>query len=183
MAEANKVLRLNLGCGLNKMVGFVNVDKYGKPDQFWDLDITPYPWADDSIDEIVLNHVLEHIGPWWDAFCECARILKPGGQLSINVPDASSDSAWTYRDHLHVFSPLSFHGIQGLTSGTNTWAITEEGTVPLRVMSYHKVPFSPYQWMIRWAPWLLKFCADHLRNFIWEQRFVFRKIGEWNEDQ
>lgn len=181
MGTTDKPLRLNLGCGTNKLKGFVNVDAYGDPDGLWDLNVVPYPWLSNSADEIVMNHVLEHVEEWWECFRECARILKPGGILVINVPDASSDSAMTYRDHLHVFSPLSFHGIMGLDSGTNTWAAEEEESVPLKVESYNRVPFNQYQWMIKWAPWLMKFCADHMRNFIWEQRFVFRKIGERDE--
>jgi len=180
MGIVNQPLRLNLGCGTNKLDGFWNVDAYGNPDQHWDLEVLPYPWADNCADEIVMNHVLEHIDGWWDAFCECARVLKPGGSLYINVPDASSDSAMTYRDHLTVFSPLSFHGIVGYSSGTNTWAESIEQTVPLRMVDYRQVPFTQYNWMLR-VPRVLAFCAKHMRNFIWEQRFTFRKIGDGNE--
>jgi ubiquinone/menaquinone biosynthesis C-methylase UbiE len=160
--------------------GFLNVDAYGKPDYAWDLEEFPYPWEDNSADEIVMNHVLEHIQPWWEAFNECVRILKPGGCLYINVPDASSDSAMTYRDHHHVFSPLSFHGIVGYSSGTNTWAESIEHSVPVVMEDYRQVPFKQYNWMIR-VPRLMVFCAKHMRNFVWEQRFTFRKIGEENE--
>lgn len=170
---------LNLGAGLNPLPKpFINVDAYGTPDVRWDLNVTPYPWEDNSVDGIEMWHVLEHLDDWWAVFCECARILKVGGYLHIRVPDESSKTALTYRDHNHVFSLASFHGIAGRTSGTNAWAITEEGKVPLALVEYYQVPYTDYQWMIKWCPRILKFCADHLRNFIHEQRFIFRKIGD-----
>lgn len=170
-------LLLNLGAGSNRLPGHLSVDFYGEPDVRVDLNAFPYPWPDNSVDGIEMWHVLEHIPQWWGAFNECARILKPGGYLRINVPDESSASALTYRDHFHVFSLRSFHGIQGARHGTNEWAKSEENSVPLVLTSYYQVPHKQYEWMIRWCPRVLKFCADHLRNFIHEQRFEFRKIG------
>lgn len=168
---------LNLGCGTNHLIGYVNVDAYGSPDVVWDLNMFPYPWADNSVDGIEMWHVLEHIPNWWSAFTECARILKPGGYFQVRVPDESSATALTYRDHLHVFSLRSFHGIRGAQSGTNSWAATEAESVPLMLREYYQVPFTEYQWMAKWCPRVLRFCANHLRNFIWEQRFIFVKVG------
>jgi hypothetical protein len=54
-------LRLNLGCGAKKLSGFVNVDKFGEPDLKYDLEVFPWPWDNNSVVEILLNHVLE---PW-----------------------------------------------------------------------------------------------------------------------
>lgn len=166
---------LNLGCGTTRLDGYVNVDAYGEPDLVWDLNEFPYPWADNSVDGIVMLHVLEHVDKWWECFTECARIMKPGGALQINVPDESSATALTYRDHLHVFNRASFHGIRGRNSGTNAWAIETEETIPLVMERYYQVPFKQYEWMTRF-PWLLRFCAEHMRNFIWEQQFHFRKV-------
>lgn len=171
--------RLNLGCGTKKFVGeeWINVDAYSacNPDYIWDLNKTPFPWESNSIDHIYMSHILEHIPNWWDAFLECARILKSGGTLEIRVPDESSATALTYRDHYHVFSLVSFHGCIGMKPGTNAWAMTEKDSVPLKMESWQRVPFEKYAWMMK-LPWLMSFCADHLRNFIHEQVFVFRKL-------
>jgi len=162
------------------MRGWVNVDAFDNcgPDVVWDLNITPYPWPDNSVDEIAMYHVLEHTEEWWDVICECARILKPGGTMEVRVPDESSTSALCYRDHHHVFSLHSFHGIMDRSGwGTNAWAHLENETVPLVLYKYRKVPHKQYFWMTRWGlRWLLAFCAEHMRNFIHEQRFYFRKI-------
>ena len=166
---------LNIGCGKNTLPPpWINVDAYGDPDVKHDLNIIPWHFAEDqSVDQIAAWHIFEHLEQWWDAFKECARILKPGGTLEIRVPDESSASALTYRDHLHVFSPLSFNDLVGTRSGTNAWA-AEQKRLPLKMVGYQQVPFKEYQWMFHF-PWLLRFCSRHMRNFIWEQRFIFQK--------
>lgn len=169
---------LNIGCGTDKIKDMVNVDAYGDPDVRWDLNKTPWPWADNSVDGVLAKHVFEHLENWWGAFQECGRILKPGGQLDIRVPDESSSSALTFRDHLRVFGPNSFCGIIGTNRWTNAWAMEPSNFVPFKLVNYQRVPFPQYAWMTRWPfHWLMKFCADHLRNFIWEQRLTFIKIG------
>lgn len=176
---------LNLGCGYQKMIGVVNVDAHRlcNPDVMHDLNNFPYPWEDGSIDKIYVHHVFEHLVDWWSSFKECARILRVGGKIEIRVPDVSSDTALTYRDHFHVFSPVSFHGTHhsngnAYGAGTNAGADMETGSVPLQLLQYNQVPFKRYEWMIKWCPGVLKFCAKHLRNFIHEQFFMFQKIEE-----
>jgi SAM-dependent methyltransferase len=170
-------IRLNLGCGFNKWPGWVNVDAYDicEPDVVHDLEVVPFPWGNDSVDEIQAWHIFEHLRDWWPAFTECARILKPGGRLEIRTPHESSRTALTYRDHHHVFSLVSFHGIQDRPAGTNAWARTESHSIPLCLIEYFEVPHKPYNWMTRF-PRILRFCSEHLRNFIHESRFVFVKL-------
>ena len=181
---SNEVI-LNLGCGFKKMVGMVNVDAFDicQPDVVHDLNAFPYPWESNSVDGIAMHHTLEHLEDYWAVITECARILKVGGWLEVRVPDESSATAATYRDHLHVFSLASFHGIMERTGwGTNAWAAMENETVPLYMEKYNQVPFDQYNWMTRTGfRWLLVFCAKHMRNFIWEQRFLFRKVGDRDE--
>ena len=178
-------VKLNLGCGFTKRIGWINVDKYDncEPDVVHDLNVFPYPWDDNSVDAIEMFHVLEHLEDWWGALGECARILRPGGSIEIRVPDASSDDALCCRDHNHVFSPTSFSGIRGMVvRRTNAEAMLSDNALPLNMVGFYRVPQPQYWWMSRWPfKWLLKFCANHLRNFIWEQQFIFEKIGDKNE--
>jgi predicted SAM-dependent methyltransferase len=82
---------VNLGCGGNILKGFVNVD-YGwrKGVVCWDMR-KPLPFASDSVSGIFCEHALEHF-EWKDALYsvlpEMFRILKPGGNVRIAVPDA-----------------------------------------------------------------------------------------------
>lgn len=96
-AENAARLKLNLGCGNRKMPGFVNVDCVDvcQPDLVVNLEAAPWPWQDDSVDEIKLIHVLEHLGQQTDCFLaivkEMWRVCCDGASIQIVVPHPRSD--------------------------------------------------------------------------------------------
>lgn len=103
---------LNLGCGPTRIPGSVGVDSVaiqGFVDVVHDLDAVPYPFEDNSIDEIHLYHVLEHLHDPLRKIEEMSRILKPGGVLHIRVPHFSSRGAFTDITHLRPFGYESFN--------------------------------------------------------------------------
>ena len=83
-------MKLNLGCGPPKLPGYLNVDRYGEPDLRLDLEQFPWPWASDSVDEVLASHVLEHLGTTPDAFIgvmkELYRVCRNGAEVRIAVP-------------------------------------------------------------------------------------------------
>lgn len=89
-------VRLNLGCGDKILPGYVNVDvvesRAGKrPDVICDLHrLTPF--ADDSTDEVMAIHVVEHFWRWEveDILREWVRVLKPGGRMVLECPNLTS---------------------------------------------------------------------------------------------
>jgi predicted SAM-dependent methyltransferase len=86
-----KNMKLNLGCGLDKKQGYINIDirKEVKPDLIWNLENIPYPFESNSIEEIIAKDVLEHF-PFRkveNILKEWFRILKPQGKLYIQTPD------------------------------------------------------------------------------------------------
>ena len=89
-SETGTGLKLHLGCGGQNWEGFVDIDQYPafdcKPDVV--SDITDLPYKEDTVDEIWLIHVFEHIFycDADDAIASWYRILKPGGKLVIEVP-------------------------------------------------------------------------------------------------
>ena len=86
-------MKLSLGSGRTRKEGFTNVDALnwgGNTDIKHDLTKIPFPFSDESIDEIRSAEFLEHIS-FRDTkkfLQECWRILKPEGKLTIQVPDA-----------------------------------------------------------------------------------------------
>lgn len=85
-------MRLNLACGDNKISGYLNIDGEisVKPDVVINLK-RPLPFADESIDEIVLFHAIEHIEESYHVLvlCEFWRILKPNAELYVSYPEFS----------------------------------------------------------------------------------------------
>lgn len=83
-------MKLNLGCGANKLPGFINIDsvKAFEPDFLHDVS-QPLPYEDLSVDEIIADGLLEHFDKYvrFVVFYEWARVLKVGGVINLSVPN------------------------------------------------------------------------------------------------
>ena len=82
-------MRYHLGCGLNYLKGYVNVDIDEKvnPDVIADVRIIPWIWAKPkNAEEIRMNNLAEHLTPFIEVIQECHLVLKNGGILWIKVP-------------------------------------------------------------------------------------------------
>ena len=80
---------LNAGCGPNIAPGFMNLDYYWRPGILcWDL-TQALPFEDSSLKGIYCEHCLEHLTyeDAGQALREFRRVLIPGGQLRVVVPD------------------------------------------------------------------------------------------------
>ncbi|MBW2411982.1 MAG: hypothetical protein JRF72_19470 [Deltaproteobacteria bacterium] len=102
-------IKLNLGCGQNHKAGYVNVDRYGQPDICHDLETFPWPWAENSVGEVVLNHVLEHLGESRSIYLkiiqEIYRICKHGAAVHVAVPHPRSDDFINDPTHVRIVTP------------------------------------------------------------------------------
>lgn len=144
-------LRLNLGCGDKIMPGWVNVDSVPdcNPDMVVDLEQFPWPWPDNSVEEILLSHVLEHLDEQRDVYLgiikEMYRVCRHGAKIHIMVPHPRHDHfLW---DPTHV-RPILVEGLQMFDQAlnrqwiANKWANTPLGTylgVDFRIASHQFV--------------------------------------------
>ncbi len=71
----------DLGCGLNKLPGAVGVDIRPGPevDVIHDLNVYPWPFADNEFDFVHASNILEHLDDVVQAVEEIHRITRPGG--------------------------------------------------------------------------------------------------------
>ena len=91
----------------------LDIDPNCKPDVVHDLNVLPYPFEDNTFDEIHAYEVLEHCGRQGDyrfffaQFSEFHRILKPNGRLLACCP--TFNSIWAFSDpgHTRIISPAS----------------------------------------------------------------------------
>jgi predicted SAM-dependent methyltransferase len=83
--------KLHVGCGSRRLPGWINLDMNPKGDFTLDLR-EGLPFADASVERIYSEHALEHFRREDDApflLAECHRVLEPGGEIRITVPDAA----------------------------------------------------------------------------------------------
>ena len=128
-AKGPKTLKLDLGCGQNPKEDFEGVDLYGdKAKHKVDLFKFPWPFADNSVDEIHASHFLEHIPSrevelrdlsgkdqsylgqdMLFAFMdECYRIMKTDAWMHIVVPSGRSNRAFWDPTHRRFFMQETF---------------------------------------------------------------------------
>ena len=136
-------MKLNLGSGSKILKGYVNVDKfqYYNPDVIHDLEKFPYPFKDSSVDEILLSHVLEHIGQNPDIFNniikEFYRICKNNAIIDIRVPHPRHEDFIS--DPTHV-RPITILGLQLYDKNLNEkWETMNAANTPLALI--HGVNF------------------------------------------
>jgi SAM-dependent methyltransferase len=97
--------KLNVGCGRNTLAGWINLDFAPLPgvDLVADLEkcaTQPLPLPNDSIGEILLSHVLEHIRQPLPLMQELWRVALPDAKMIVRTPYGSSDDA--FEDPTHV---------------------------------------------------------------------------------
>ena len=110
--------RVNLGCGNDLREGYINVDSSPavNPDKVWNLEETPLPFEDDSIDEIVANHVMEHIHNFIPLMHDIHRCCKPNATIRIRTPFYASWGQFNDPTHVRFFTPFTFNYFNAWTN-------------------------------------------------------------------
>ena len=103
--------RLNLGCGTRKREGYLNVDKMAQcaPDLVLDIEQVPWPWPDNSVEDVLLIHVLEHVGREADIYLgvmkELWRVCRHDALIHIIVPHPRHDHFLGDPTHVRAIIP------------------------------------------------------------------------------
>lgn len=105
--SARKVL--DVGCGKNKLPGAIGLDSNPRSDAdvIHDLGTLPYPFADSEFDEVVCNHVIEHVPDVMAFVSELHRITKNGGRIRILTPHYTNPDWATDPTHRNQFNSYS----------------------------------------------------------------------------
>lgn len=157
---------LNVGCDTSyyPAPNVVNLDSHEGEgiNLVHDLTVLPLPFADETFDGILANHVLEHIPNWGKTFADLFRILKVGGVLEVWVPADGSSLQLGSFTHINVINRLSFHSsyFQGNVNMSGPFHVLYES----KLLKW--LPSAVTNWMV-----------EHLRNMAMETRFLFTKTG------
>jgi SAM-dependent methyltransferase len=102
----SETIKVHLGCGTHYLPGWINCDVVPdmRADKYFDLETFPWPFPDNSVDEIFMDQVLEHLSDTMKVMAEIYRILKPGGIARIIVPYAKTDGAFQDPTHKRFFT-------------------------------------------------------------------------------
>lgn len=106
-------MKLHLGCGNDKLVGYINCDisENVNPDLILDLEKS-LPFNNFTIDEILANHVLEHINKFIPLMHEFWRISKKDSKLIFRTPFYSYWGQFNDPTHVRFFTPWTFNYFQ-----------------------------------------------------------------------
>lgn len=165
---------LDVGCGQNKYPGAIGIDilENTQADVICDLNHFPYPFLDNTFDEIRVIHVIEHLQDVVRAMEEFHRLGKPGARVLIVTPHYSDFSSFcdpTHRWHLSSYSFRYFgprHGGFGYYSS----ARFREILVRVRLLSL-------------WRYFGLEFLVNRFERFrrFWEHYLCFVVRGKYIE--
>ena len=105
--------KLNVGCGRNIQEGWINLDSAALPgvDLVCDLEsvrASPIALPDESVEQFLISHVIEHIRDSLGLMQELWRLAKPDAIAVIRVPHGGSDDAWEDPTHVRAYFPGSF---------------------------------------------------------------------------
>lgn len=106
-----KKIRLDLACGSHKRKGFTGVDvtKQGtKADLEHDLETYPWPFRDNTVEEVFCSHFIEHVSDLVAFINELWRVLKPGGRVQFVAPYYTSVRAFQDPTHKRFISEQLF---------------------------------------------------------------------------
>lgn len=109
------MVKLNLGSGKQFKEGYINVDINPdiEPDIVHDLNKFPYPFGDQTVDVVILSHLLEHLDSVTAVLEELHRIVKKDGKIVVVCPYFRS--IWAHLDptHKHFFTvdTLSYYDV------------------------------------------------------------------------
>ncbi len=153
-------MKLNLGCGSNHLTGWLNIDKYEQahPDCVMDLEVLPWPLPDACADEVLLKHVLEHVGRDSDTFLgimrELYRVCAPGAAVRILVPHPRHQDFLQDPTHVRPIVPEMF--LHWSLQTNREWQAKGLPGTPLAI--YQRVDFRIVSVTLRldalWQRWL-----------------------------
>ena len=143
---SGSVRRLNVGCGHDVRAGWTNLDQARLPgvDVVHDLDLAPFPFPDQSFDEIDCQDVLEHLD-LVPTMRELHRILVAGGRLHIRSPHFTSFVYWADPTHRRALSiaTLGFF-VPGHSRERDYYFDFTFSAIERSVISFHKTPRQPW---------------------------------------
>jgi len=101
---------MNMGSGPDQRPGYLNVDRLplSGVDVVCDFSHRPFPFKDNSFDEVYMSHILEHLPDTMATMEEVHRIAKPSATVIVKVPHYKHSNAYKDPTHVRFFTEETF---------------------------------------------------------------------------
>lgn len=163
---------LHLGCGKKKYPGAFGVDAgaHAAADLQWNLDQRPWPLPDDTFSLVYMVSILEHVEDVIGVMEEVHRVGRPGAEVRIYAPFASSHHLWTDPTHRRGFTANSFKYFDDQFAA----GAFEYSTARFEVADVEYNKYEDWMWVYRpkrLDRWLLRLANRH--KMLYEKRFMY----------
>jgi predicted SAM-dependent methyltransferase len=128
-------LKLNIGSGVDKLDGYINIDKYDSSADA-NFDIFHLPFANNSIAQIVAYQVFEHLSRKEGALAlaEWHRVLKPNGNVVMTIPSIEDVCKKVLEDPNNEWMLAHMFGNQDHEGQFHKWGYTPKSI--FRVLAF-----------------------------------------------
>lgn len=176
--------RLNVGCGNDILHGYLNLDVAQLPgvDVVHDLTVFPWPFADNSFEEIRIINVLEHLPDTIKAMEELWRISRVGAKIFIRVPYWNCWQSIGDPTHLKKFHQKTLDCFDPLTMQCRERPYYTDARFNIDYI-YYWIPLLPVEYGRGWikvanrpAKVFMSILSTYLCNVIWALEFELTKL-------
>lgn len=104
-------MKINIGGGLKRFDGYVNLDSdiLCKPEFLVDISKDKLPFEDNSVSDVMAHHILEHIGDgFFHLIKELYRVCEDGAIIDVEVPHHRHDEMFGDPTHCRFFTVDTF---------------------------------------------------------------------------
>lgn len=143
---------LDLGCGTRKRPGAIGLDinPLSNADVIHDLASFPYPFGDNSFEEIYVDNVLEHLDDVIRTMEELHRISLDGAMVKIIVPYFRSRWAFIDPTHRRYFTVDSFAYFDPNSPISRIYPYSPARFTPEKVIFNENIPSGIGKRVVKW---------------------------------
>ena len=172
-------MKLNIGAGDTRYEGFLNVDYDARcnPDFQLDIEKDKLPVEDNTVEEVIAHHVLEHMGDgYFHCLQELYRVCKHGAIIDIRVPHCRHD--YFLNDPTHR-RPITPEGLQLFSRKYNDDCVTQGAAasrlgyffgVDFEVVNVRNIPDDRYRTAFEGKP------AEEVEQYIFERNNIIQEV-------
>lgn len=170
-------MKLNIGAGTTRYDGFINCDHSDlfNPEYVFDLEKDTWPFENDTVDEVIAHHVLEHMGEgYFHCLKELYRVCKNDALIDIKVPHYKNENQFHDPTHRRPITEVGFllfskkHNRESILAGSKLGLMYD---VDFEIISCEHT-------LCSWHPgyeYLSKLNQDDLN------RYAFDRVNVFNE--